>query len=120
VNDPVMSLARARRRRFLAMGIAILAIGLDVAAAMYHFRQPGGEEDPRTAAIMRSAAKADERQMGLLYGKGGVRIFQWFDAAMSPAGQAVLVALGSAAAAALCFRLAYLSTEGSVPLAKRD
>jgi hypothetical protein len=101
--------------------VAILAIGLDVAAAMYHFRQPGDDEDPRTAAIARSAARADERQMGLLYGKGGARIFEWFDALGSPAGEAVLIALGSAAAAAICFRLAYLSRDtGSVPFAKRD
>jgi hypothetical protein len=113
VNDPVTSLARARRRRFLACGIAILAIGLDVAAAMYHFQRPGDDEDPRTAAIVRSAAKADERQMGLLYGKGGARIFGWFDALTSPAGQAVMVALGSAAAAAICFRLAYVSKDAA-------
>jgi hypothetical protein len=111
-----MSLARARRRRFLAAGIAILAIGLDIAAAMYHFRPRGDEDDPRTAAIRRSAAKADERQMGLLYGKGGARVFGWFGALTSPAGQAVMVALGSAAAAAIFFRLAYLSKDGgSVP-----
>jgi hypothetical protein len=95
-----------RGLRWLA--IAILAVGLDVAVATYRV-ETRVTEDPRVSDVMRSAARAHKRQMGLLYGTAAADLMAWAGNLDKPAGHAALIGLASAIAALFCFRLAHLS-----------
>jgi hypothetical protein len=95
-----------RLLRWLA--IAVLAIGLDVAVVTYRI-ETRAVEDPRVSDVMRSAARAHKRQMGMLYGTTAADLMAWAGNLDKPGGHAALIAIASAIASLFCFRLAHLS-----------
>jgi hypothetical protein len=99
---------RGRRRPLQFLAVAILAIGLDVALVTYRV-ETRVKADPRVETVMRSAARAHKRQMGLLYGTTAADLMGWVGTLDRPGGHAVLIGMASAIAALFCFRLAHLS-----------
>jgi hypothetical protein len=98
-----------RRRRLRFIGIAVLAIGLDLAIAAYRVETRQNTPDPRVADVMKSAQRAHKRQMGMLYGETAADLMSWVGGLDRPAGHASLIALASLVAAAFCFRAAQVS-----------
>lgn len=98
-----------RRRRLRFIGVAVLAIGLDLAFAVYRVETRQNTPDPRTADVMRSAERAHKRQMGLLYGETAADLMTWVARVDQPAGHGVIIGFVSLIAAAFCFRVAQLS-----------
>ena len=62
---------------------------------------------------LRGNARAESRQMGVLYGKMGILISQWSDDLKQPGTQAIVIAAVSILVAAGCFYFARLSDDGA-------
>jgi hypothetical protein len=104
-TTPVSSVYR-RARRCRATGVIILLLGLVSAGVVYWLgaRAPDYADDPDMLGFNR----AEERQMGILYGKQGQLIEDLENDLKEPGTQAGLIAAGSAAIAAACFYFARL------------
>jgi hypothetical protein len=94
-----------RSTRLRAIGIAVFAIGIDLAFATYRV-ETRRSDDPRTTTLRRSIDAAHERQMGLLYGTTGAAIMSFVRTLDEPSGHAGIIAAASALGAILCFRAA--------------
>ena len=95
-----------RSARLRIIGIIVLVLGLGSAGVVYWLgtRSPDVMDD----LSMVGYNKAQMRQMGMLYGKMGPVIEEWFDDLKQPGTQAALVAGFSIAVFAGCFYFARL------------
>ncbi len=84
----------------------MLALGLASAGLVYWLetRNANLNDDPS----MQGFNRAEQRQMGQLYGKSGLLIDRWTDDLKQPGTQAVLIAGFSVAVFAACFYFARL------------
>jgi len=99
-----LSPARLRVRRWRIGGFAVLLLGLAGAGVVYWL-------GTRTANLgddlsMAGYAKAETRQMGLLYGQQGLLIEELQNDLKQPGTQAVIIIIGAAIVAASIFYFA--------------
>jgi flagellar basal body-associated protein FliL len=89
------------------LGVIVLVLGIAGAGVVYWMgtRSPDLADDP----AMVGYNKAQTRQMGMLYGKMGPVIEEWFDDLKQPGTQAILIAVVSTLVAAGCFYFARLT-----------
>jgi hypothetical protein len=87
-------------------GSIILAAGILAAGIIYWLgtRNNGLNDDPS----MQGFARAEQHQMGQLYGNSGEMMDDWADDLKQPGTQAVLILIVSGLAAAGCFYFARL------------
>lgn len=99
-----LSPARRRVRRWRRAGGIVLLLGLAGAGVIYWLglNTPNPDDD----LSLQSYAKAETRQMGLLYGQPGVLIEDLKNDLKSPGTQAVLLLIGAAIMAAGIFYFA--------------
>jgi len=103
-NDSNSTARRARRLRVAGVLALLLGIGAAVVVYWLGMRSANLNGDVSMAGFNR----AEQRQMGQLYGKMGLLIEQWGDDLKQPGTQAILTVAGSALIAALCFYFARL------------
>ena len=103
-SDPHSSSRRSARLRMA--GIIVLVLGLGSAGLVYWLgtRSPDVMDD----LSMVGFNKAQTRQMGMLYGKMGPVIKEWFDDLKQPGTQAEIIVAVSILIAAGCFYFARL------------
>lgn len=101
--------ARKSGKRLRVLGLVLLLLGLGAAGAVYGIRThaSGLTEDQWEAAN----ARAEARQMGILYGKLGVLTHELFDDLKQPGTQAGLIGAASILVAMGCFYAARLADE---------
>jgi flagellar basal body-associated protein FliL len=95
-----------RSARLRIIGIVVLVLGLGGAGLVYWLgtRSPDVSDD----LSMLGYNKAQTRQMGMLYGKMGPVIEEWFDDLKQPGTQAEIIVVVSILIAAGCFYFARL------------
>jgi hypothetical protein len=95
-----------RAARLKMIGIIVLVLGLVGAGVVYWMgtRSPDVSDD----LSMLGYNKAQTRQMGMLYGKMGPVIEEWFDDLKQPGTQAEIIVVASIVVAAGCFYFARL------------
>ena len=100
-----------RRTRLRTIGWIVLVLGLGSASLLYLLRSGSSalQEDLATVGY----ARAQEQQMGVLYGKMGLMIDDLWDDLKRPGTQAILIAGVSGLIAAGCFHLARWSGDGA-------
>jgi hypothetical protein len=88
------------------IGVLALALGIAGAGLVYWLgtRSPNLEDE----LSMQGFNRAQQRQMGQLYGKSGLLIDEWVDDLKQPGTQAILIVVTSALLAAGCFYFARL------------
>jgi hypothetical protein len=103
-NDIAEGLLVRRRKRLRKAGIIVLLAGIAVAGLVYWLgtRTP----DPGEDASMIGFDKAEQRQMGELYGNWGTMIDGFQDDLKSPGTQATIILVVAGLIAAGCFYLA--------------
>ena len=100
---------RNRTKQLRVAGIMFLLLGLTTAGAVYGIRtHAGGSAEDE---LLAENARAQSRQMGILYGRMGVLTQQLFDHLRQPGTQACLIAAASVVVAVGCFYAARLSAE---------
>ena len=108
VTDPTSGPHTSSRRsaRLRLAGIIVLALGISGAGIVYWLgtRSPDLSDD----LSMLGYKKAEQRQMGRLYGKMGTLIEDWTDDLKHPGTQAVLIAGFSVLMAGGCFHFSRL------------
>jgi len=112
-NSGPVSNAQRRARRFRITGIIILLLGIAGAGVVYWLgsRAPDFSDDPAMAGFNR----AEERQMGILYGKPGQFIEDLTQALKQPRTPAFFIAAASAVIAAGCFYFARVLEDEAKP-----
>jgi flagellar basal body-associated protein FliL len=110
-SAPHSSSRRSARLRII--GIAVLVLGLGSAGVVYWLgtRSP----DVSDELSMVGYNKAQTRQMGMLYGKMGPVIEEWFDDLKQPGTQAEIIVAVSILVAAGCFYFARLLDHDDEP-----
>ncbi len=100
------------------VGVIVLVLGLAGAGVVYWFgtRSSDVSDDPS----MQGYNKAQTRQMGLLYGKQGLLIDEWWNDLKQPGTQAALIAVVSALIAAGCFYFSRLLDIDDEPTGGND
>ena len=88
------------------IGLMVLLLGLAGAGLVYWIGTHSG--GPTEDELLTGNARAESHQMGVLYGKMGILILQWFDDLKQPGTQAILIAGVSILIAAGCFYFARL------------
>src|ERR1035438_8744947 len=98
--------SKQRARRLRMIGVTVLVLGIAGAGILYWLRtrSPDVSDDLSMAGFNR----AEQRQMGQLYGKQGQLIEQWSDDLKQPGTQAILIAGFSVVVFAGCFYFARL------------
>lgn len=108
VNDEKISPDSFSKRaaRLRRIGVIVLLLGIGSAGLVYWLgtRSPNVMDD----LSMVGFNKARTRQMGMLYGKMGPVIEEWFDDLKRPGTQATIIAAVSTLIAAGCFYFARL------------
>jgi hypothetical protein len=96
--------ARRRARRCRIAAVVILALGLIGAGVVYWLgsREPYISGDPAMSRFNR----AEQHQLGVLYGKQGRLIEDLSDSLKQPGTQAILIVVAAAVVAAGCFYFA--------------
>jgi len=99
-------------------GIIVLVLGMAGAGAVYWLgmRSANLNNDPS----MQGFKRAEQRQMGQLYGKSGLLIEEWSDDLKQPGIQAVLVMITSVLVAGGCFYFARLLDSDAGPAGGND
>jgi flagellar basal body-associated protein FliL len=102
-----------RAARLRLIGIIVLLLGISSAGAVYWLgtRSPDVSDD----LSMVGYNKAQTRQMGMLYGKMGPVIEEWFDDLKQPGTQAEIIVAVSILIAAGCFYFARLLGHDDAP-----
>ena len=110
-NSPDSYSKRAARLRLI--GVIVLVLGIGGAGLVYWLgtRAPDVTDD----LSMVGYNKAQMRQMGMLYGKMGPVIEEWFDDLKQPGTQAEIIVAISILVAAGCFYFARLLGHGNEP-----
>ena len=95
-----------RRRRLRLAGWLVLATGLVGAGLTYWLgtRHAG----PSIDDLLPGSILARRRQMGILYGTIGLMALEWGEDVKRPDTQAVLIVIGCALIALVCFRVAHI------------
>ena len=103
------NLSPRRQRRLKAIGIIVLLLGISSACLVYWMgtRSPDLSDDLSMVGFNR----AEQRQMGQLYGKMGLLIEDWTNDFKKPGTQATLIASASILIALGCFYFARLSDD---------
>jgi hypothetical protein len=101
--------SRNKTMRLRVVGIIVLLLGFTTAGAVYWIRTRAGS--PAEDELLAENARAQSRQMGILYGRMGVLTQDLFDHLRQPGTQACLIAAASILVAVGCFYLARLSDE---------
>ena len=98
--------AKKRARRVRITGISVLVLGLLAAGVVYAvgLRQAEMNNDPSMLGFNR----AEQRQMGQLYGKSGLMVDDLIDDLKEPGVQAILIAVISGAVFSGCWYFARL------------
>ena len=98
--------AKQRVRRYRLAGVIISLLGLASAGVVYWLETRGQDlaDDPSMLGFNR----AEERQMGMLYGKQGQLIEDFINWLKQPDTQAFLIAATAAVIAAGCFYFAHI------------
>ncbi len=91
------------KARLRLIGLVILVVGL-VAAGIVYWRG-NRAEDARLAEYEQSQARAESRQMQMLYGTSGGLLQDFLDALKQPGNQALTVAGITVVISAACFYL---------------
>ncbi len=91
------------------MGVIVLALGLVGAGALYWIRTHSNQ--PTEDELLAGNAKAESRQMGLLYGNMGLLTQELSDDLKQPGTQAFLIAAVSVLIAAGFFYFARLEDD---------
>src|SRR5262245_3556007 len=103
---------RRTARRLRAIGVGVFAAGILAAGLTYwletRYAQPSIED------LLPGSRAAAARQNGLLYGRGIESLLEVYHDLKEPGGQALLIALGSVAGAAICFRAAWVREHGDM------
>ncbi len=119
-NDRTSSSHSSSRQsaRLRMAGVIVLVLGIAGAGVVYWLgtRSANLNDDPS----MQGFNRAEQRQMGQLYGKSGLLIEQWSDDLKQPGTQAILIAVVSALIAAGCFYFARLLDAGDEPAGGSD
>lgn len=97
---------RRRARRLRIIAAVVLLAGIVGAEAVYlrGTRSRDGSDDPS----MLGYDKAEQRQVGTLFGQQGVIVQQWSDDLKRPGTQAVIIVVAATLAAGGCFYFARL------------
>ena len=101
--------SRNKTQRLRVVGSIVLLLGLTTAGAVYGIRTHAGS--PAEDELSAENARAQSRQMGILYGRMGVLTQELFEDLGQPGIQACLIAAASILVAAGCFYVARLSDE---------
>ena len=104
----------SKRATWLRMiGIIVLLLGIGGAGLVYWL----GTHSPDLMDDLSMVGfnKARTRQMGMLYGKMGPVIEEWFDDLKQPGTQATIIAAVSTLIATGCFYFARLLVQGDEP-----
>lgn len=109
INDKPHSLGNSsnwRASQLRWIGFIVLLAGIAAAGLVYWLgtRSPDLSADPS----MQGFNRAQQRQMGQLYGKSGLLIEKWVDDLQQPALQAILIAAFSALVFGGCIYFARL------------
>ncbi|HZL42703.1 MAG TPA: hypothetical protein VFD66_05435 [Verrucomicrobiae bacterium] len=101
------------RAQFRLAGIVVLVLGIGSACLLYWIRTHNGAwvDDPSLAGYSRPATQ----QMGVLYGKMGLMVSDFFNDFKQPGVQAMSIAAASALAGFVCFFLAGNWHDGDEP-----
>jgi hypothetical protein len=107
--------AKTRARRYRCAAIGMLLAGFIGAGLIYWlgWRAADRADDPSMLGFNR----AEERQMGILYGKQGRLFEDLTNALKQPGTQAILLLLAGAISAAGCFYYARIVEDESAPTA---
>ena len=101
--------SRKQQKRLRTIGVAVLLLGLIGAGAVYwigtHSSEPSEDE------LLPGNARAETRQMEILYGKMGLLTQELSDNLKQPGTQAFIIATVSILIAAGCFYFARLSDD---------
>ena len=97
-------------RRLRVIGASVLVIGALAAGLVYWLGSRNG--DMSDDLSMQGFSRAEQRQMGQLYGKSGLLIDQLEDDLKQPGTQAIIIVAAAVLVAAGCFYFARL-TDGS-------
>jgi DNA-damage-inducible protein J len=85
--------SRKQQKRLKTVGVIVLLLGLAGAGAVYwmgtHSSGPAEDE------LLPGNARAESRQMGVLYGRMGILISQWSDDLKQPGTQAIIIKIRS-------------------------
>ena len=108
-NDKPCSPENSSRRRASQLrltGSIVLLAGITAAALVYWM----GTRSPDLSDLlsMQGFHRAEQRQMGRLFGKSGLLINEWSEALAKPGTQAILIAVVSALVFLGCFYFARL------------
>ncbi|HUA66541.1 MAG TPA: hypothetical protein VME24_11885 [Alphaproteobacteria bacterium] len=98
-------------KRLRVIGVVVLALGLVSAGAVYWIRTHSGE--PTEDELLAGNAKAESRQMQILYGKMGLLTQELSDDLKQPGTQALVIATVSLLIAAGCFYFARLEDDNN-------
>jgi len=107
MNQPghVSAASQLRRaRRYRMASVVILVLGLAAAVVVYWLGTR--ERDYSNDADMVGYNRAEERQLGVLYGKQGLLMEDFNNTLKRPGTQAVLIILATAVVAVGCFYFA--------------
>jgi len=102
-------LSSRRQRRLKAIGVIVLLLGISSACLVYWMgtRSPDLSNDLSMVGFNR----AEQRQMGQLYGKMGLLIEDWTNDVKQPGTQATLIVSASILISLGCFYFARLSDD---------
>jgi uncharacterized protein HemX len=105
-KPPVPGPSSKKSARLRKIGVIVLVLGIAGAGVIYW--QGTRSANLNDDLAMQAFNRAEQRQMGQLYGKSGLLIEQWSDDLKQPGTQAILLAVTSALIAAGCFYFARL------------
>jgi flagellar basal body-associated protein FliL len=115
VNDQTAGAASPRKpsKWLRLIGVIVLSLGLAGAGTVYwrgtHSAEPTEDE------LLPGNARAESRQMGVLFGKMGILTQELSDDLKQPGTQVILIAGVSILIAAGCFYFARLSDDDETP-----
>jgi uncharacterized protein YjeT (DUF2065 family) len=93
------------KARLRWIGLVVLVVGLATAGIVYWHGTRAQEGDLQMQEYEQSKARAESRQMQMLYGTSGGLMQDFFDSMKQPANQAMAVGGISVVIAAVCFYL---------------
>jgi len=114
-NEPSSGAAPSPRtaRRFRISAVIILAAGLAAAGLVYW--SGTRNTDTNDDLSMQGFNRAEQRQMGQLYGKSGLLLDELENDLKQPGTQAIIIAVVAALIAGGCFYLARLMDDEQTP-----
>lgn len=93
------------KARLRWIGLVVLVLGLATAGIVYWHGTRGQDADLQMQEYEQSKARAESRQMQMLYGTSGGLMQDFFDSMKQPGNQAMAIGGISVVIAAACFYL---------------